>query len=150
MSYDLTRARRALFAECRSRGIDDDTRHAMIREIGGIESGSAADLDADAARRVLDHLRGAPATTARRSSEWDWVNAAPKAKQKILWKIRRICMELGIKSGQQIAYAEGVAARIAGHERHLRMMDANELWVLIGPLERTARYAAKQASPEAE
>lgn len=140
MSYDLTRARRAIFAECRSRGIDDDTRHTMIREIGGIKSGSAADLDADAARRVLDHLRGAPATTAQRSGEWDWVNAAPKAKQKILWKIRRICMELGIKSGQQIAYAEGVAVRIAGHERHLRMMDAGELWVLIGPLNNTLSH----------
>jgi hypothetical protein len=147
MSYDITRARRAIFAECRSRGIDDDTRHTLIREVGGIASGSAADLDADAARRVLDHLRGAPATTTTRSGEWDWVNGAPQAKRKILWKIRRICMELGIKSGQQISYAEGVAARIAGHERHLRMMDAGELWVLIGPLERTARYK-QRGEPE--
>ena len=69
-------------------------------------------------------------------------SVAAADKRPVLWKIRRITMNLGIARGQQIAYAEGVAARIAGCERHLQMMAAGELWQLIGPLERTARYKA--------
>ena len=103
-------------------------------------------MDADGARKVLDHLRQAAGRSANEArNEWQWVNTAAKDKRAILWKIRRTCINLGIKRGQQMAYAEGVAARIAGHERHLQMMTYDELWLLIGPLERTARY--REAKP---
>lgn len=94
---------------------------------------SAGDMPVPVLARLVADL-GNP------GNEWAWVNKVAAEKQTLLWKIRRICLNLGIAHGQQIAYAEGVAARIAGHERHLRMMDAGELWKLIGPLERTARY----------
>ncbi len=126
----------------KEQGWDDDEYRDILEARTGARS--AADLDDAALARVVAALgeqKSAPA--ARQENEWAWVNQAPQAKRPVLWKIRRITINLGIARGQQIAYAEGVAARIAGCERHLRMMDAAELWVLIGPLERTARYKGK-------
>lgn len=122
-------------------GLDDDAYRDILEARTGQRS--AADLDDAALARVVAALgeqkpKGAPVV-----NEWAWVNTALAEKRDILWKIRRITMNLGIKRGQQIAYAEGVAARIAGCERHLRMMTTGELWKLIGPLERTAHYKAK-------
>ena len=143
MPYDLAKARRAIRAECTKQGIDDDARRAMMQRLAGVTSSTA--LDADGARKVLDHLRQAGGKAANQArNEWAWVNQATVDKRPVLWKIRRITINLGIRAGQQIAYAEGVAARIAGCERHLQMMDADELWLLIGPLERTARYKEKK------
>ena len=116
---------------------DDEYRDILQAHTG---QRSAADLDDAALVRVVAALGAQKPKGAKPDNEWQWVNQAPVAKQSVLWKIRRITMNLGIPRGQQIAYAEGVAARIAGCERHLRMMDAGELWVLIGPLTRTARY----------
>lgn len=142
MPFDLPRARRAIRAECHKQGIDDDARRDMMQRLAGVTS--STDLDAAGARRVLDHLHQAVGKAANEAcNEWAWVNQAVGEKQGFLWKIRRICINLGIKPGQQIAYAEGVAARVFGAERHLRMMSGTELWKLIGPLERTARYKEK-------
>lgn len=144
MSYELAKARRAIRAECTKQGIDDDTRRAMMLEHAGVSS--STELDADGARRVIKHLRKTgekSALATRQAGEWAWVNNALEDKRRSLWKIRRLCINLGIAEGQQIVYAEGVAARIAGCERYLRMMTAGELWELIGPLERTTRYARK-------
>lgn len=144
MPYDLARARRAIRAECSKQGIDDDARRAMMQRLAGVTSSTK--LDADGARKVLDHLRQAGGKAeAEARSEWQWVNKAAADKRDFLWKIRRVCINLGIAPGQQVAYAEGVAARVFGAERHLRMMSGTELWKLIGPLERTARY--KEAKP---
>lgn len=52
MPYDLTKARRAIRAECTKQGIDDDARRAMMQRLAGVTS--STDLDADGARRVLD------------------------------------------------------------------------------------------------
>lgn len=125
-------------------GWDDDTYRDILEARSGKRS--AADLDGAALARVVAALGGqksAPAT--RRASEWAWVNDAVADKRDFLWKIRRVCINLNIPRGQQVAYAEGVAARVFGGERHLRMMDAGELWTLIGPLERTARYKTQAA-----
>lgn len=139
MPYDLTKARRAIRAECTKQGIDDDARRAMMQRLAGVTS--STDLDADGARKVLDHLHQAAGRAANEArNEWAWVNQAVGEKQGFLWKIRRICINLRIPPGQQVAYAEGVAARVFGAERHLRMMSGTELWKLIGPLERTARH----------
>ena len=117
---------------------DDEYRDILEARTG---QRSAADLDDAALARVVAALGGqksAPAT--RRENEWAWVNDAVPEKRAFLWKIRRDCINLGIKRGGQVAYAEGVAARVFGAERHLRMMSATELWKLIGPLERSARH----------
>lgn len=126
-------------------GWPGDARRAMMQRQAGVDSSTA--LDADGARKVLNHLRKS-SKTAPRDNPWAWVNDAAEDKRPVLWKIRRITINLGIAPEQQIAYAEGVAARIAGHERHLRMMTSGELWKLIGPLERTARYKAAGAPAE--
>lgn len=106
---------------------------------------SAAALDFAGRRAVLDHLR-ARAGNPLAGNEWAWANSVPEARKVKIWKIRRLCKEIGIAHGQQIAYAEGVARRVLGIERHLRMMDPGELWRLIGPLEKT--LAAKRGNVE--
>lgn len=126
-------------------GLDDDTYRDILQARTGARS--AADLDDAALARVVAALGEQKPRAGKVDNEWAWVNKAAADKRPVLWKIRRICINLGIKRGQQIAYAEGVAARIAGCERHLQMMAAGELWQLIGPLERTARYKAAPAGP---
>ncbi len=148
MSYDLVKARRAIRAECTKQGIDDDSRRAMMQRLAGVTS--STELDADGARKVLDHLRKAAGQAANQArNEWSWVNSAAGEKRDFLWKIRRVCINLGIAPGQQVRYAEGVAARVFGCERRLQMMSAGELWKMIGPLERTARYKAAAGSAPA-
>lgn len=129
--------RRAHFAACKRLGFDTDARHEMYRGLGLPES-STAFSDADW-RKVMNHLNKLTGV-----DEWAWVNGMPEGKRMLLWKIRRLVLEIGINRGGQVAYAEGVAKRISGHERHLRMMRADELQALVGPLTRTLR--AKNAS----
>lgn len=126
----------------REHGWSDDEYRDILQACSGARSG--ADLnDVELARAVAALGAQKSALATRRDNEWQWVNTANEDKRDFLWKIRRICINLGVRRGQQIAYAEGVATHIAGHERHLRMMTSSELWQLIGPLERTARYKAK-------
>lgn len=150
MPFNLAAAKRAIFAECRGRGIDDDTRHAIIRDIGKVASGSAADLGAEAARRVLDHLRGKSAPVARRAApnEWAWVNLAQQDKRPLLWKLRRLCIGAGIDPGKQVGYCEGVAAQMAGLkaapgaapiDKPLAMCSYDELWLLVAALAKHVR-----------
>lgn len=129
----------------KERAWSDDEYRDILQARGGARSG--ADLDDVELARVVAALgdQRADERGQRIDNEWTWVNTALAEKRDILWKIRRVCINLGIARGQQIAYAEGVAARIAGCERHLRMMSAGELWKLIGPLERTARYKQQGA-----
>lgn len=141
MQNAIATARRALFAECRARGIDDDTRHQLIRDVGGIKSGSASDLTVPAARRVLDHLKKtAPRATPRPPGEWDFIVRAPELNRPLLRKIAAVCGALNIRRGGQKRYAEGVAKRQHGIDRHLEMMSASELWMVVGALERTRQY----------
>lgn len=120
-------------------GMDSDDRHALYAALE--LPASASDFTDGDWRRVVNHLNKITG-----EDEWAWVNAATEAKRPALWKIRRLVMELGIRRGAQVAYAEGIAKRISGHERHLRMMDADELQALIGPLNRT--LAARRAGGE--
>ena len=113
----------------------DDSYRDMLWTICRVRS--AADLDYAGRHRVLDHLRKLA------GDEWDFAKTMPADKQKMLWKIRRLCIELKIRRGNQVVYAEGVARRQLGIERRLRMMEAGELWRLIGPLENTLTH--KQA-----
>ncbi len=132
MPYDLNAARRAIFAECRKQQICEDDRHAIIREIGKVASGSAADMSADAARRVLDHLRrlaGAP-------NEWSFIDKAAEENRPLLRKICALCLSLG--AGK--AYAEGVAKRQHSVDRKLEMMSASELHAVAGALSRTQKF----------
>jgi hypothetical protein len=130
-------ARKAHFAACKRLALTDDDRHALYLAVIG--KASSRDFTPADWRRILDHLNKLTGI-----DEWAWVNAAAEAKRPAIWKIRRLVLEIGIHRGAQVAYAEGVAKRISGHERHLRMMGADELAALIGPLTRT--LAAKRAA----
>lgn len=116
-------------------GMADDSYRDMLWMLARVRS--AADLDYAGRHRVLDHLRKLA------GDEWDFAKTMPAEKQKMLWKIRRLAIELGIRRGNQVVYAEGVARRQLGIERKLRMMDDGELWRLIGPLENTLTHKRK-------
>lgn len=131
MAYDLAGARKAILIECRKQGIDDDTRHMLIREIGKIASGSTRDMGADAARRVLNHLR----RLSGEANDWAFIDAAPEDKRPLLRKICAVCRAMGVGK----AYAEGVAQRQHGHARKLEMMSADELYAVAGALARTQK-----------
>lgn len=130
----------------REQGWSDDEYRDILQAKLGVRS--AVDLsDKDIAWLVA--TLGGQRTAERSVNPWAWVNEAPEDKRGVLWKIRRITINLGIAPAQQIAYAEGVAARVFGCDRRLQMMSAGELWKLIGPLERTARYKAAAAPDSA-
>lgn len=123
----------------------DDSYRDMLWTLARVRS--AADLDYAGRHKVLDHLRRLTGSALRAgdsaslaSNEWDFAKTMPDDKQKMLWKIRRLCKELKIRQGNQVVYAEGVARRQLGIERKLRMMEAGELWRLIGPLENTLKH----------
>jgi hypothetical protein len=145
-AYNLAAARKAIMAECNQQGIDADTRHQLLREVGQVASGSTKDMGADAARRVLNHLRAkSPQPSFEkggRGGGWAWANAAPPERQKYLWKIRRLLLGAGIAEDRHIAYAEGIARQMAGLNaagagpvtKPLPMCDADELWRIVGAL----------------
>ncbi len=132
MAYDLAGARKAILIECRKQGIDDDTRHMLIREIGKIASGSTRDMGADAARRVLNHLR----RMSGEGNDWAFIDNAAADFRPLLRKICATCRSMGVGK----AYAEGVAKNQHGVERRLEMMSSSELHALAGALARTQRY----------
>lgn len=140
-----TAARNAELAEIhiakKDANMADDSYRDMLWTLGRVRS--AADLDYAGRHRVLDHLRKLA------GDEWDFAKSLPGARQKKLWKIRRLCIELKIRRGNQVVYAEGVAKRMLGIERKLRMMDEGELWRLIGPLEKTLNHKRYNKGEEA-
>lgn len=139
MTYNLAAALRAIRAECTRQGIDDDARRELMLRLAGVDSSTR--LTADGARTILDHLKGKSGAAPRpRDGEWGWVNEQPDAKRRLLWKIRRMCIELGIERGRQVRYAEGVATRQHGVARHLAMMAASELWLVVGALEHNQQH----------
>lgn len=119
----------AIHIACNDAGMDEDDYRNMLFAVARVRS--AADLDHAGRRKVLDHLRKLA------GDEWGWVKTAPSDKQPMLWKIRRLCISLGIRRGGQVRYAEGAATRQSGHERHLRMMSFGDLYVLVGALNNT-------------
>lgn len=132
MPFDLPGARKAIVIECRKQGIDDDTRHEIVRNVGKVASGSTKDMGAEAARRVLDHLRRIGGTP----NEWAFIDTAAGDKRPLLRKICATCRGMGVGK----AYAEGVARRQLGVERRLEMMDMGELYAIAGALARTQAH----------
>jgi len=132
MTFDLPGARKAILIECRKQGLDDDTRHDIVRNVGKVASGSTKDMGAEAARRVLDHLR----RLAGQPNEWAFIDQAAEDKQPLLRKICATCRALG--AGK--AYAEGIARRQHGIERRLEMMDMGELHAVAGALAGTQAH----------
>lgn len=122
----------------KERGWDDAEYRDILQARSGARSG--ADLDDAALARVVAALGAQQPKREAYISPWAWVKTAAKDKQDMLWKIRRICIEIGVAEKHQISYAEGAAARAFGCERHLKMMDGGELRVLIGALNNTLNH----------
>lgn len=137
MAYDLDAARRAIFAECRRRGLDDDARHQLLREVGRVASGSIKDMGADAARRVLDHLKQKSAPAARHGeTEWAFIGTLPPARQPLLRKLAALAGKNGanIARGAQVRYIEGIARQMTGCDKPLPMCDEQDLWRLVAAM----------------
>ncbi|MCX8017054.1 MAG: regulatory protein GemA [Rhodocyclaceae bacterium] len=154
MPFDLAGARRAIFAECRAQGIDEETRRQIIREVGRVASGSTKDMGADAARRVLDHLKQKSAPAGRRGGgEWDWIDTAADGKRPLLRKLAALAgpQGAGIEKGKQVRYIEGIARQMAGGDvvKPLAMCSERELWQIVAALEVAARRrrAAAERAP---
>lgn len=141
MPYDIASARKAIIIECRKQGLDDDTRHELIRAVGQVASGSTRDMGADAARRVLNHLRGKSASAGRPAHEWTFIDTAIPARRPLLKKLLMLAREIGIEKGKQVAYIEGIARQMSGTAasagpvaKPLPMCDEHELWRIVQAL----------------
>lgn len=78
-----------------------------------------------------------------RPTEWAFIDAAIAERRPLLRKICAVCRAMGVGK----AYAEGVARRQHGIDRHLEMMDANELWKVAAALSRTQAHRDRAAPP---
>jgi hypothetical protein len=79
-------------------------------------------------------------------SEWAWVTAAANGVRPMLWKVRRLCIQLDAPSGGQVTYAEEIAAKRFGEVRYLTSMSEDELWLLISELRRLLNQKEEQAA----
>jgi hypothetical protein len=116
-------------------GLDDETYRSMLWTVARVRS--SADLDHAGRRRVIEHLKSrgweSSKPTSKKPNEWSFIDSAPENKRPLLKKILMLCRDL--EAGK--SYAEGVAKRQCGFDRRLEMMTANELWLVVGALERT-------------
>ena len=137
--------RKAMFAACKSLGMDEGDRRAMLYAITG--PNSSTDLTPAQWRAVLTHLNS---KTGRPSmpNEWAWVDNAPADRQPQLRKLIMLAKAAGIARGGQIAYLEGIAKQAGGLgarkiAKPLRMCDASELRVIVQALSVYIRRHAK-------
>lgn len=127
-------------------GMDEETYRDMLWTVARVRS--AARLDWAGRKKVIDHLvkcgakLGRP-EVPRKPNEWSFIDAAPRDRQPLLRKVCAVCRAMNVGK----AYAEGVAKRQHGIERHLEMMDARELWFVAAALSRTQTYRDKNAPP---
>ena len=145
--------RKAMFAICKSLGMDDDARHEMMQAITG--KGSSKHLTPNDWRILLDHLHRVSGNQ-QAPNEWAWVDSAAAEKQPMLRKIIMLAKAAGIRRGGQVAYVEGIAKQSAGLggcgvSKPLRMCDSQELRILVQALSvhnsRRAKSANKAPPP---
>jgi len=122
----------------KEQGWDEDTyRYILFARTG---QRSAADLDGPALARVVAALGAQkPPGGTKRTGEWAFIDAAAADKRPLLRKICAVCRDMGVGR----AYAEGVARRQHGVERHLEMMSGEELKAVVGALVRTQAHRQK-------
>lgn len=142
MAMDIAVARKAIHAECRRQGIDDDARRDIVRNVGKVASGSTRDVGASAAMRILVHLW---ATGGRPPNPWAFIDSAPADRQPLLRKICKLCREMRVGKD----YAEGAARRAnaipEGVAVRLEMLGYGQLWKTAAALQRTANWGGPKA-----
>ena len=95
--------------------LDDETYRTIVRTIGGVESGSAADLDDQGRRAVLDEMRrlGFVDGKVKRSHAGRPRNMDSPDRGAQLGKIEAMLLE----ANRPWAYADAIARRICGVEK---------------------------------
>ena len=136
---------RAIFAEVRNAGLDDDGRRLLIKNMTGRDS--IKDCTLGELSDVLDHLRGRQRTATR--GEWGFVFDLPKGKQTHLKKIYRLAQRIGPKmeppcTAAPVRYIEGIVARTrglagTGVATPLAMCPPEELHLIVQILETYVR-----------
>ena len=123
-----TRAIRAVHAEARRRGIDDEARRAIQRSVVGVDS--CADMSLDQLRRVLDALKG------RRGHLT--VVVGDSSRDRMRTKIRAQRDAAGLND----AYVDGISRRM--YRRPPDACDTTQLRGVIAALDRhLKRHATK-------
>jgi phage gp16-like protein len=120
----------------KQQGLDDDTYRHMLHLNTG--QASAAKLTTAQLARVIVHLTGRYGPS-RSTNEWAFIDTATPAYRALLRKVCALCRAMRVTK----AYAEGTASRQAGTPRKIEMMNASELRLLVGALERTQKAKAK-------
>lgn len=126
----------------KEQGWDDDEYRDILFARTGYRSGG--DLDGAALARLVAQLgTQKPQGGFKRANEWSFIDKAAEDRRPLLRKICAVCRSMSVGK----AYAEGVARRQHGIERHLEMMGADELWMVAAALSRTQRFKVKNAPP---
>lgn len=150
-----TLRRRAIFAECRTAGLDEVSRRWLVESLTGCKSlteCTPAQLGA-----VLDHLRkrnGSDRARAARSkpdNPWAFVFTTPPERQRHLKKIYRLAERVGalMQPAVPVApphYVEGIVAQARSLRPHapnarvsLALCDADQLHLVVQILETYVR-----------
>ena len=130
--------RRAIFAACRARGIDEETRHALQRTATG--KNSLSEMSVSELTRVLDRLNGGAAPATPRRSEWAFVFRLPEDRQRLARKLYRLAERIGPRQSPALqvatkAYVEGIARQMVGAETVLEFCSAELLHKVVQALE---------------
>jgi phage gp16-like protein len=131
--------RRAIFAECRTAGLDDDARRYLVAQLTGRKS--LADCTPGELSQVLDHLKRRNGThrAQRASNEWSFVFAAAPERQALLKKIYRLAQRIGALQAPPVPvmpkhYIEGVTAQMRGTTAPLEFCDPGQLTKVVQAL----------------
>ena len=126
-------------------GLDDACYRDMLWAL--CRCRSAADLDWQGRKVVIDHLKAAGAIISK--NEWSFIDKATPSRRPLLRKICAVCRAM--KVGK--AYAEGAGRRILSLPPEvsvkLELLDENKLWLIAGALERTRKFGGPSKGEQA-
>lgn len=127
---------RAIYAICRARGIDDDTRRALQQRLTG--KASLSDMSFEDVSRVLDHLNGKAGTAA--GTEWSFTFRLAADRRAHAKKIYRLAQRVGalMDPPRPVAskeYIEGIATQMRGCQTRLEFCDPEQLHQIVQALE---------------
>lgn len=119
----------AIHAARRDLGLDEDSYRHMLSEVAGVRS--AADLDADGRRKVLDHLRRVGWSTKPRRRVAEHPGTPHNLdREQMLQKIEAQLASMGLPW----SYADAIAKQQTGIQRVAWLRNREHLTGVIGAL----------------